>query len=132
MADTSPDTTSTLPKFPLPYVFEITTDKKYATKTVVFNSQKKQVQILSKNPIKNWSISVRGTKDDLETLTNFFDNRFGNGYPFTFTDEFGNEQTVRFSSPQLTTKVKRDFNPTSPTNGSVVGFEATITLEEVL
>ena len=59
MADTSTDTTSTLPKFPLPYVFEITTDKKYATKTVVFNSQKKQVQILSKNPIKNWFISVR-------------------------------------------------------------------------
>ena len=128
MADTSPDTASMLPKFPLPYVFEITTDKKYATKTVVFNSQKKQVQILSKNPIKNWSISVRGTKDDLETLTNFFDNRF----PFTFTDEFGNEQTVRFSNPQLTTKVKRDFDPTSPTNGSVVGFEATISLEEVL
>ena len=121
-----------LPKFPLPYVFEIDTTKKYATTTVTFNSQKKQVQILSQHPLKSWVITVKGTPDDLTTLQNFFDNRYGNAYPFIFIDEFGNEQQVRFASPQIQTKVKRNFDTSSPTNGQVVGFEASLTLEEAL
>lgn len=121
-----------LATFPLPYVFEINTTKTFATKSVQFYSQKKQVQIQSPNPLKTWSITCKGTEDDLQTLQNFFDLNYGDAYPFYFTDEFGNQQTVRFMENKLQTKVYRDFDKGQVTHGFVVGFEATIQLEEAL
>lgn len=121
-----------LDKFPLPYVFDVQHTSTYATKSVKFYSQKKQVAIQSVHPVKSWQINVRGDYDDLKTLKGFFNAHYGDAYPFIFVDEDGNEQTVRFQEPKLNVKEYRDFNINSPTNGTVVGFEGTITLEEAL
>lgn len=121
-----------LEKFPLPYVFDVQHTSTYATKSVKFYSQKKQVAIQSVHPVKAWQINVRGSAEDLSTLKRFFNAHYGDAYPFIFVDEDNNEQTVRFQENKLNVKEYRDFNPQSPTNGTVVGFEGTITLEEAL
>lgn len=121
-----------LTTFPLPYVFEINTTKSYATKSVQFYSQKKQVQIQSPNALKTWSITCKGTSDELQTLTSFVDSHYGDAYPFYFTDEFGTQQKVRFAENKIQTKVYRDFDKGQATHGFVVGFEATISLEAAL
>lgn len=121
-----------LATFPLPYVFDIDTTKKYSTKEVQFYSNKKQVQIQSPNPIRSWSIKVRGTPEQYNTLEAFFDLQYGNAGVFTFIDENDEERNVRFSDSTLKVKKYRDFNTQSPTHGQFVGFEATIELEEAL
>lgn len=121
-----------LDKFPLPYVFEVQHTASFSTKTVKFYSQKKQVAIQSIHPVKTWQINVRGNAADLKTIKGFFNAHYGDAYPFIFIDEDDNEQTVRFSEPKLNLKEYRDFNVNSPTHGTVVAFEGSITLEEVL
>ena len=121
-----------LETFPLPYVYEIDKTTSFATKTVVFNSQKKQVQIQSPNSISTWAVKCRGTKEDLGTLEKFYQSHYGNGRTFYFTDELGNQRTCHFSDNKMTLKVYRDFNPKSKTHGNVVGFEATVNIEEAL
>lgn len=121
-----------LPKFPLPYLFDVEKTIQYATKSVKFYSQKKQIQILSPNPIREWRINVKGTPEQYKTLESFFKSMHGDAGTFIFIDEFGQEQTVRFTDNKLSPKLRRNFNTGSPTNGFVVGFEITISLEEAL
>lgn len=121
-----------LQTFPLPYKFEVDKEKQYATKTVVFESNKKQIQQLAIKPIVTWKINVKGTPEQLTTLESFFDSCSGNARNFLFIDEWGNNQTVRFADNKLTYKEFRDFNTGSKTNGFVVGFDATLTLESVI
>lgn len=121
-----------LKKFPLPYIFEIDKTTAFATKSVKFYSQKKQVQIQSLNPVKSWKIKVRGSTEDAETLEAFFNDCVGDAYPFLFTDENGDEQQVRFADSTLGIKKYRDFTYGNETHGFVVGFEADINLEEAL
>ena len=49
--------------FPLPYRFQTVVGVAFATREVVFESQKKQVQQLSINPIEDWQIDVAGDVD---------------------------------------------------------------------
>ncbi len=119
-------------RFPLPYKFDVDRELTFATKTVVFNSNKKQVQQLSINPISTWKINIKGTPEQLDILTRFFNAQGGNTKGFIFIDENGNDVTVRFAEPKLTTKIIRNFDVGSPTRGYVVGFDATVTLESVL
>lgn len=121
-----------LDKFPLPYIFEIDKSTAFATKSVKFYSQKKQVQIQSLNPIRSWKIKVRGNAEEADTLESFFNDHVGDAYPFLFVDESDVEQQVRFADSTLSIKKYRDFNSGSETHGFVVGFEADINLEEVL
>ena len=116
-------------RFPLPYLFDVERDDEFSTKTVVFENNKKQVQQSAILPVTTWKINVKGTPAQLQELLSFFNNVGGNTRTFAFTDEFGNDQTVRFADKKLSIKEKRDFNKGSSTNGFVVGFEATITLE---
>lgn len=115
--------------FPLPYTFEITKDTKYATTTVKFQSQKKQVQRNAVQPSISWKINVKGSVDNHKTLESFHDRMGGNAVPFYFLDENLVQQKVRFAEQGMSVKLLREFTLDNPTHGKVVGFTADITLE---
>lgn len=119
-------------QFPLPYQFEVNKTVSYATREVVFESQKKQIQQLAQKPVIDWEIECRGTIDDLRILEEFFDSVGGNTRSFTFLDEYDQPQTVRFKENKLSYKILREFSPTSGTKGTAVGFTATIGIEKVI
>lgn len=119
-------------QFPLPYNSEVNKTTTYATQEVRFASQKVQVQQLAVKPLVEWEISCRGTMDEFNAISDFFDDMGGNTRTFTFEDESGVDQTVRFKDNKLNLKVLRDFSPTSGTKGIPVGFTGTITLEKVI
>ena len=57
-----------LPKFPLPYIFEVEKGLKFATQEVVFASGKKQVRQNAVTPTRTWNISLRGTTEQQKTF----------------------------------------------------------------
>lgn len=113
-------------------MFEVNKDITYATRTVTFESQKKQVQQVAVNPMTQWKIQCRGTDEQRKTLESFHARCGGNTRVFYFYDENMDQRTVRFAEPKLSTKVIRDFSDANVTNGTVVGFTAEITLEVAL
>jgi len=118
--------------FPLKYTFSVDEGMKFNNTVVTFDSQKKQVQQHGVNPIETWKIQCRGTDTDRQTLKNFWKAHGGNAIPFYFYDPDGAQRIVRFGTDQYTGQAIREFDTTSPTNGTVVGFTATIDIELVL
>lgn len=118
--------------FPLPYTFDVTKDVTYATTTVTFASQKKQVQQNAVNPMVKWKIQCKGDNDQRQTLELFHGRMAGNVHPFYFYDENNVQQTVRFSDQGLSIKLLREFSTTQVTHGNVVGFTAEVTVEVAL
>ena len=119
-------------KFPLPYIADVTETTAYATKTVVFSSQKKQVQRQGINPLRTWKISCRGTPAERLAFKTFLDNVGGNSEKFYFIDPDGVTQICRFSGNSTEIKDLREFDITSPTHGVIVGWTAELTIENVL
>lgn len=118
--------------FPLPYTFGVDEDITFATVSVVFESQKKQVQRRAINPARTWKISCKGNATDLQTLIDFQNSVGGNSSTFYFTDPYDVQQAVRFADPKLSLKVTREFTSGNTTHGTIVGFTADITIEKVL
>ena len=123
---------STLPKFPLPYVFEVEKGIKYATQEVVFESGKKQVRQLSVNPKLSWSIKLRGTIDQQKIFEDFVRDVGGNTRTFIFTDEYNKDHVCRFATGEFNIKVLRDFTIEKGTHGNAVAFTANVDIEKVL
>ena len=121
-----------LPKFPLPYVFEVEKGLKFATQEVKFESGKKQVRQLSANAQRTWSISLRGTTEQQKQFEQFCESVGGNTRQFIFVDEFGKEQICRFATNEFNMKVIRDFNSGIETYGFAVGSTANVQIEKVL
>ena len=121
-----------LPQFPLPYLFDVEETSTYATTTIVFSSQKKQVQRHGVNPLETWKIDLKGTPAQKTTLKDFWDSIGGNAGKFLFVDPDGNTRTCRFSDNKLTIVDKREFNASSDTHGTIVGFTCETTVEVVL
>lgn len=121
-----------LPVFPLPYLFDVEETSTYATTTIVFNSQKKQVQRHGINPLRTWKIELKGTPAQKQTLLSFWDSIGGNAGTFSFVDPDGNTQTCRFSDNKLTITDKREFNTSSDTHGVIVGFTCEAIVEVAL
>ena len=120
------------PMFPLPYRFQTIVGVAYATREVVFESQNKQVQQLSINPIEDWQIDVAGDVDDYIKLHKFFKEVGGNARPFIFFDEANRPRLVRFSSNKLTITAKREWKHNNVTNGEIVGFTGNLSVETVI
>lgn len=123
---------ATLPRFPLPYIFEVEKGLKYATQEVVFESGKKQVRQLSVNPTRTWAINLRGTPEQQKVFEEFTRTVGGNTRTFIFTDEFGVDQICRFATNEFNMKVLRDFTVENGTHGNAVGFTATVNIEKVI
>jgi phage-related protein len=118
--------------FPLPYLFLVDKDITFATRSVVFESQKKQIQQVGVNPMTKWKISCRGNNDDRLVLESFQYRMGGNTRTFYFTDENLVQRTVRFADQGISLKLTRDFTTANVTHGTVVGFTADITVEVAL
>jgi hypothetical protein len=118
--------------FPLPYVFDVDKDTTYSTTTVVFQSQKKQVQRGAIAALNTWRIQCKGDEIQLKTLEAFHDSVGGNADPFLFYNEDGVQIAARFAEPKLSKKLFREFTLDNPTHGNVVGFTANITIESVI
>lgn len=122
----------TFEKFPLPYRFTMNSTISYATREVVFESQRKQTQQLAIVGIQDWSVEVAGDMKQYKLLQDFFRKMGGNTRLFIFFDEYNKPKLVRFSSNKLNLQVKRDWNHGSPTNGFSVGFTGTVQVETAL
>lgn len=118
--------------FPLPYLFDVDKDTTFATRSIIFESQRKQVQQLAVNPMIQWKIQCKGSIDDLDTLEAFHHRMAGNTKVFYFTDDRLVQRKVRFAEPKLSRKLIREFSTTNVTHGIVVGFVADIVLEVAL
>lgn len=121
-----------LPKFPLPYIFEVEKGLKFATQEVVFASGKKQVRQNALTPVRTWSISLRGTVEQQKIFEDFCETVGGNTRHFVFTDEFGKDQICRFATNEFNLKVLRDFTIENGTHGNAVGFTASVQIEKVI
>ena len=121
-----------LPKFPLPYIFEVEKGLKFATQEVVFASGKKQVRQNAVTPTRTWNISLRGTTEQQKTFEDFCETVGGNTRHFVFTDEFSKEQICPFATNEFNLKVLRDFTIENGTHGNAVGFTASVQIEKVI
>jgi hypothetical protein len=85
------------------------------------------------SPVKQWKITCKGSNTDRLTLETFFDTVGGNSLPFYFTDENGSTQTLRFADKTLSiSTIYREFDLTSLTHGTPVGFTAEISVKTAL
>lgn len=121
-----------LPRFPLPYIFEVEKGLKFATQEVVFSSGKKQIRQNAVNPQRTWSISLRGTVEQQKIFEQFCETVGGNTRTFIFTDEFNQDQICRFATNEFNLKVLRDFTVENGTHGNAIGFTASVQIEKVL
>ncbi|WP_371380747.1 hypothetical protein [Sporomusa aerivorans] len=121
-----------IPTFPLPYVWEVEETSTYATRTVTFESQKKQIQRVAVNPLQTWKITCKGSPEQRLILKNFHDSVGGNSNVFNFVDPDGVTQVCRFAENKLTITDIREFDPTDVTHGKIVGFTAELTIEVAL
>lgn len=121
-----------IPTFPLKYTFDVEETSTYATTTVTFSSQKKQIQRNAINPLRQWKIQCKGNTAQRLQLKNFHDSVGGNSSVFYFVDPDGVQRKCRFAEPKLTLNDIREFDPTSLTGGTIVGFTAEIVVEVAL
>ena len=123
---------TTYQTFPLPYIGDVEKSVEYATRSVVFEAQNKQVQRKSINGLTTWKFTCKGDATEYQTLNNFFDSVNGNAGKFYFYDDLGVQRLVRFSDTKLPFKLIREFKSSSTTHAVVVGFTCDITVELVI
>ena len=123
---------TTYQTFPLPYIGDVEKSVEYATRSVMFEAQNKQVQRKSINGLTTWKFTCKGDANEYQTLNNFFDSVNGNAGKFYFYDDLGVRRIVRFSDTKLPFKLIREFESSSTTKAVVVGFTCDITVELVI
>ncbi len=122
-----------IPTFPLPYDFreDIEETSAYATRSVTFESQKRQVQRMAIDPLRTWKITCKGNASQRLILKSFHDSVGGNSSVFYFVDPDGVTRTCRFADPKLTMTDIREYTSGS-TGGTIVGFISEIVIETAL
>lgn len=118
--------------FPLPYIADVDETSTFATTSVVFSNQKKQVQRKSIAPLESWKITVKGDLTERDILKTFWNNVGGNTDKFYFVDPTNTQRLCRFSENKLSITDIREFSSSSATKGTIVGFTCDITIELAL
>lgn len=118
--------------FPLPYIADVDETSTFATTSVVFSSQKKQVQRKSIVPLDSWKITIKGDVAERDILKTFWNNVGGNTDKFYFTDPTNTQRLCRFAENKLSITDIREFSSSSATKGTIVGFKCDATIELAL